>query len=356
MTLRPVLKGVRHTVPVALLWQLVELVKRWHVPPDELLAGSEFGETNAVDAPERIPLPIMCNLLQRARLLTGEAGLGYYLGLHTRVSLYGYVGFAALTAASVRDALELAVRFAPVFSTALLMRLGSEGSQACVSFEERADFGEARDIVLTSMMLGMKEVGNMLTGRELEGSMAFAIPRPDYFEKFWHLDDRCRFGQSTNRVLFDAAVLDMPIVLADRAAQRIATQMCERALNELGFDTELGDRVSRLLWKEEGGLRPFEEIATRLNISPRTLKRRLAAQGLSFSRLVEGERQTKALQLLRSSRVSLDEVARALGYTSATNFGRAFLRWTGKTPTGYRRTIWGGQERTRAAAKASQRR
>ena len=355
MTLRPVHQGVRHTVPVALLWQLVELVKRWRVPPDELLEGSEFGETNAEDAPERISLETMCNLLQRARLLTGEAGLGYYLGLHTRVSLYGYVGFAALTAASVREALELGVRFAPVFSTALSMGLSIEGSQACVSFEERAELGQARDIVLISMMLGMKEVGKMLTGHELEGSLDFAIPRPEYFEKFRPLDHRCRFGQSTNRLVFDAAVLDMPIVLADRAAQRLASQMCERALNELGFDTELGERVSRLLWKEESGLRPFEEIATHLNISPRTLKRRLAAQGLSFSHLVEGERRTKALELLRSSRVSVEDVARALGYTSASNFGRAFLRWTGKTPIGYRRAIWGGQKRTRAAAKASQR-
>jgi len=59
-------------VPVALLWQLVELVRRWHVPPDELLSGSEVAQANPEDAPERISLSTMCDLLQRARVLTGS--------------------------------------------------------------------------------------------------------------------------------------------------------------------------------------------------------------------------------------------------------------------------------------------
>src|SRR4029077_12940998 len=118
-----------------------------------------------------------------------------------------------------------ASKSAPVFSTALSMAFGIEGSQAFVSFEERGDFGEARDIVLISMMLGLKEVGRMLTGRELPGSLEFAIPRPDYFEQFRPLEIHSRFDRPSNRIVFDAAVLDMPIVMADRAALRLARQI-----------------------------------------------------------------------------------------------------------------------------------
>src|SRR5579864_5860696 len=70
-----------HTVPVTLALQLVELVKRWHVPAEELLSGVPLSQRTLEDPLERFPVTTMCDLLERARLLTGEPGLGYYLGL-----------------------------------------------------------------------------------------------------------------------------------------------------------------------------------------------------------------------------------------------------------------------------------
>jgi len=79
-----------HTVPVALALQLVELLKRWHIPDVELLSGVRLGPNALEDPLGRLPVSTMHDLLERARLMTGEPGLGYYLGLQKRVSLYGY--------------------------------------------------------------------------------------------------------------------------------------------------------------------------------------------------------------------------------------------------------------------------
>src|SRR4029077_19190511 len=113
----------RHTVPVSLALQLVELVKRWHVPPEELLSVVSLSPAGLVHPLDRLPVETMGQLLEHARLLTAEPGLGYYLGLQKRVSVYGYLGFAALSASSLREALELALRFSPLFSTAITMDL-----------------------------------------------------------------------------------------------------------------------------------------------------------------------------------------------------------------------------------------
>jgi AraC-like DNA-binding protein len=72
-------------------------------------------------------------------------------------------------------------------------------------------------------------------------------------------------------------------------------------------------------------------------MSTRTLKRRLAEQGVTFSSLVDAERRDKALLLLRTVHHSVNEVAQVLGYSALPAFIRAFARWTGTTPTEYRR-------------------
>jgi AraC-like DNA-binding protein len=76
-----------------------------------------------------------------------------------------------------------------------------------------------------------------------------------------------------------------------------------------------------------------------MHLSPRTLKRRLAEHGVTYSSLAEGELREKAMLLLRSVDLSLEQVAERTGYSDVANFTRAFRRWTGQTPAQYRRSL-----------------
>src|SRR5580700_9652937 len=81
-------------VPCSYALNLVELVARWGIPPQELLLGSCLAARDLEDPSGRIPLTTMNALVGRARDLTEEPGLGFYLGMQKRVSMYGYLGFA----------------------------------------------------------------------------------------------------------------------------------------------------------------------------------------------------------------------------------------------------------------------
>ena len=72
---------------------------------------------------------------------------------------------------------------------------------------------------------------------------------------------------------------------------------------------------------------------------PWWLKRKLAAEGASFTSLVERERLERALSLLRDPKLTLEEIAQRLCYSSVPNFARAFRRWRGETPAQYRRAL-----------------
>jgi len=230
------------------------------------------------------------------------------------------------------------VRFAPVFSTAIAIELRVEGPLTSLCLEERMDLGPARDMVLISLMFGLQTIGSALTAREQQGAAEFAFPEPAYYPRFRHLSPNARFGQPVSRMVFNSETLDSPIVSADATGLSLARSLCERQLEELGFDAELVDRVRRVVAEAEGGFRSLEEVASLIHLSTPTLKRKLAAQGASFSSLVERERRDRALVLLRSSRLSIEDVAERLDYANGSTFVRAFHRWTGTTPAAYRRS------------------
>jgi AraC-like DNA-binding protein len=323
--------------------RLVELVGHWEVRAEELLRPFELREADVAAPAARFSTAVYVALTERARQLTGEPGLGYAWGLQMRISAFGFLGFATLSAATLRDAIELAIQYAPLGSTAEGMRLDVDGGVASIVLEEDDDFGSVRDVLLTARMAGLWRIGEMLTGRSLRGTAEVALPEPPWHTRFAQLVPPVRFGQPTTRLLMDAALLDLPLVMADATGHRAAREQCERELATLSTGGRLVRAVQGLAWKASGEPRTPREIAESVKMSPRTLRRKLALQGKLLSEIVDEARRDRALLLLRSSDDSIDAIAERLGYFNAQNFARAFRRWTGMAPAAYRRSPSSGK-------------
>jgi AraC-like DNA-binding protein len=314
---------------------LVEVSSRFGVEADELLGplGLEVGAL--LDPATRLDAEQIVSLIERARMLTGEPGLGVYLGLAMRASWHGYLGFAVLTAKDVGDALRMGERYVATRTTALAFKLTVEHGEAAVSVQESAAFGSARDVVLLAVLLGFASIGQALTGKELEGRVELALPRPDWFERLTREVprlERVRWGCGAHRLVFDAGLLQMPFQLADPTAQKLAADQCEKELAALDVSSGFSARVrERVLG--EAGVNEVDAVAKALAVSTRTLKRRLAAEGTSYSELLEAERRARAEHLLKNTTRSVKEIAAALGYADTAAFSHAYTRWTGKSPT-----------------------
>jgi AraC-like DNA-binding protein len=325
------------SIPAVQALHLVELVRRWGVSPAALLRGIDLDERALSDPNRRVAADVLVPLVERARTLTGEPGLGIYFGLRMQVASHGYLGFAAMTAPTVGEALDLAARFAPVLTTAFTLRLTQTEKTAALVLDEEADFGPARDAVLFALLVGIWRIGCTLTGRELGGHAELSFPEPAYFSRFRPVAPNVRFAQARNRLVFPATTLALPLSSADPAALQLAREQCERAIEALGFEGRLVGRVRAAVSKAGGGFRTLDEVAAKLGISSRTLKRKLATRGTSYSDLLDQARLERARELLRSDRRSIEEIAETLGYSDVANFTRAFRRWTGTTPAAHRR-------------------
>jgi AraC-like DNA-binding protein len=324
-----------HSLPAVHALHLAELLERWGIARGKLLDGI-VAEEALVDPAARLSVSDVERLVARAREISGEQALGLFLGLQMRVSAHGYLGFAAMAASTVREAIELAARFAPTRTTALSLHLDVEGPQAALTIDELADFGTARDVVLTTLVVGLWQIGQAVTGQALRGEAEFSLPEPTYRARLDTMGPRVRYGARSTRLVFDAAVLDLPLTMADAVAMRLAREQCERALASLG-EGQLPARVRALVARHGGGFRSLEEVAAELHLSPRTLKRRLAERGVAFTTLLEEQQRDRAIALLRSPDLSLQDITDRLGYSDVANFGRAFRRWTGASPAAWRK-------------------
>ncbi len=317
---------------------LAELAARWGVSKADLFEGTGL-DVAALTAPRaRLSLTTMGVLFQRATALTGEPGLGFYMGLQMRISSHGALGLAAMAAPTLGEALELAIRFMPTRTDALALRLETHEGKASLYLDELCPLGVGREALVFSLLVGLHQMGTALTGKRIDDTADAAFPEPDYVARFQHLTGgRMRFDREAHRLIFPAAALDYPVLHADPVALELGREQCQRELDDLGFQRKVAARVRALLPKEPLGFRSLEEAAALLGVSTRTLKRSLASEGTEFSAILDDLRKARALSLLRSPELTLAEVAERCGYSDVPNFTRAFRRWTGTSPAAHRK-------------------
>lgn len=147
-----------------------------------------------------------------------------------------------------------------------------------------------------------------------------------------------RFGSERDALSISNEVLARPNHLADDGISRFLISHLEAEIISLGTETPVEALVEREISRSlSEGIPKMGYVARRLAMSERTLHRRLSERGLSFKAMVEETRRHVAENLLRESRYSLTEVAFLTGFSEQSAFNRAFKRWTGHTPTAFRR-------------------
>ena len=147
---------------------------------------------------------------------------------------------------------------------------------------------------------------------------------------------RCavKTGADVDEIVFSRENADYPVVTADPYLERLCVRLCEETLARLGKKTSplkvrVENAIATLL---PHGEMHFDAVAAKLGMSGRTLSRKLALEGHSFSGIVNDLRLALARRYLAESDMSISEIAWLLGYSEVANFTHAFHRWTGTNP------------------------
>ncbi len=251
---------------------------------------------------------------------------------------FGIVGFAALASGTLAEALQRLERHHRAIYDVNLAQVRPCAEGLCI------EWGVARGrpgaLVDETAIAALMQLTREFTGRPVRAlAVDFVNPRPGDmrpYEDFF--GGPVRFGQPSTRVVLAASDLALPLRGADAALLALLDAQAERLLQEVAAVTgPLAVWRQALVGLIRSGRTQLADLADNLQMSPRSLQRRLADQGISFQALLGQTRQQLAEAYLRDASVELAEVALLLGYSEQSAFTRAFRQWTGQAPLQWRR-------------------
>ncbi|GAB4531597.1 MAG: AraC family transcriptional regulator [Haliangiales bacterium] len=254
------------------------------------------------------------------------------------VSSMGVLGFAIKSAASVRAALSRLRRYQHLTNTLAAFDV-LEHTPRAVLVEQRFGPVSLGQLLATEVsLLTTVQIWRGLLGDEIAPS-ALYVRRDDVDTGPYQDFCRCPIyvGAERGRFEFDASWLDLPIASADADMAVYFDHTLDKMAQSSQQQPELVTAVRQVLARAlPDGLPAVREVASAVGMSVRTLQRRLKAEGSSFASVVDQVRVDLATAYLENRALTISEVAYLLGYAEASSFSRAFRRWHGDSPEGYR--------------------
>lgn len=305
--------------------------------PARLLDGTGL-DLAALEAPDcQVPLPLCLRVFANAFALDFEPGLGIALGRQLNLRSHGFLGYAILSSRTIGEAIDLCIRYFRTRTSLIEIRLFREDDRAVVQLDERAPLGLLGGVLMDALLTLMVVCGCQVTGRDFMGEVRLAAARQPHHDDWPEMARATlRFDCAFNQIRFPRIGLQLPIAQPDPQLQQMALVQCEAELKRLHDSGGLLADVRRVAKAHMAEDATLEHTADRLGMSPRSLRRRLAELGTSYQMIIEQLRRGRAVELLLHSTLSVEQIAAELGYQDPSNFGRAFRRWTGMSPRGYR--------------------
>jgi AraC-like DNA-binding protein len=309
-----------------------------------LRAGlSELGLERARDEtngfPQRVSAIGQCKFLEYAAEAMDDSAFGLHLAGQIDPRDAGIYFYAGSAARDLGEALALFSRYCRIVNEAF--RLTQRSADTAIEFEFVGLPRYASRHNMEYVVAGIRIALRTISGRNITpAKVTFAHNRNSdlrEFERFFGCP--VEFGAPNTAFQISATALRLPLITADPKLLRVLQPFCDAAAMERNVKpgtlrSAVESEVEKLL---PDGKAKAENVAKALALSLRTLARRLADEGTTYSEVVDQLRKSLAIQYLKDPGMSLAQIAWLLGYEGSTSFNHSFKRWTGRSPSADRR-------------------
>ncbi|HEY3949179.1 AraC family transcriptional regulator [Phenylobacterium sp.] len=330
----------------AVLTGFVETARGLGLDPHRLAAEAGVPREALSDTEMRVPSKAMSQLLELAAERSRTEDFGLRMAANRGMSTMGVIGLALRNQPTARRAMEMLVQYAWLQNELLRVRLEDEGEDTLLSFG-MAGWTDRQGGELI-MGIGFRLLRDLCGPgwRPREIRFLHAAPRSlEGCRRFFGMTPL--FNQEVFGLLLDRCDLDKPSVIGDPGMAAPLNRYLEH-LAAGRSATLRGQVVDLILSMLPNGGCTADRVAHRLGMDRRTLHRRLALEGTSFTEILEGARGELATTLLANSDRPMQNVAETLGFSSLSAFGHWFKRHFDCSASRYRAI--GGRTRTGAGA------
>lgn len=290
------------------------------------------------DLENRIDYPAFGRLLLACEQLTRCDHVVLLICQQTRLADFGLAGQCALCGETAGEGLRNLVDHFNLHSSASVVSVITMGDFASFAYAIASpDMTVTRPFQLGAMTIAFNVLQDLCGPDMLPTVVTFASSAPANLAPVHrHFRAPLRFDSDESAVIFQRHWLDRPLPSIDPVVRR---QVESRIRSEEASTLADFPATVRLMLRKRLliGDCSMAGIAALLGMHRRTVDRHLQRHGVGYSELLESVQKDAACQLLLDTHLQVQQVAEALHFSSAANFATAFRRWTGVTPSEYRR-------------------
>ncbi len=307
------------------------------VPLEPLLKGTGINFVDFTKLDKPLEFKQYLKLISNARELAKRPDYALMLGEQFFINHDGALDCRVMSSEYTQAAMELLVEYQSLFMSFLDLSLDITDDYGVFSLEEKVPLGDALPHFVEYCFAILYSLGNFCHGqKKLDLEFEFSYDKPKSngeFERFF--DSTLRFNCSANRVILPRKILKQSLVFSDTKSALVNDQLCRQHIGKKDSDDNFILKVKTCMRSISFIDVSVETLADKLCMSPRSLRRHLNNQGVSYKILLENERKRIAIKRIEKHDISIEELAQHLGYQNSSSFSRAFKRWFGMSPNHY---------------------
>ncbi|PTQ89012.1 AraC family transcriptional regulator [Agitococcus lubricus] len=315
---------------------LVELGQEQGMLLRDCLAGTQLSAYQLQNSQTQVSahqeLTVVDNLI--GHLLPKTPHLGLLAGQKYKLNTFGIWGFALISSPTLRDALNLGIRYVDLTFAFNQVRLEEDERYVSIILDgEAIPSPYRRFLVERDMASIMTMFHDLLNIKAPLTQLHFQAPAPTHILPYEAYFGICpQFNQANNRIVFERHFLQLAIPHRNANTALISEFQCRELLARREQRLGIAGRVRDLLIMQPHNPPSMEDVAQQLCMSSRTLRRHLQADGVSYRLLLDEVRMALAEELLTLEHITSEEIAIRLGYSEVSNFLHAFKRCKQMTP------------------------
>lgn len=327
--------------PVYKVAVLADVMADLDISAQQLLAGVDISLEALHSADTRISRRQLLSAYRNAVALSPVPHIGLLVGRKLRVSEYGMYGYALMSSRTLDDALAFAIKYHQLATPTVRMSLyrDDDDSDAIFMMEDITFDDAILEFNLSLQFALVLSLFEDMVGEDFEfKQVRCSLPAPKHAAEYRKiLDCEVVFGAAHDALVFDEWWLSKTLRRANAITSEMLEKTCAELLQTMFAKDDIVSQVTAAVTASlEQGL-DVDEVARQLNMSARTLRRRLSESHSSYQQILQDVRCQIATAYLRDTQMTIDDIASRVGFTESANFRHAFKRWTGHPPSFYRK-------------------
>jgi len=319
---------------------LAEAIEAAGRDPDDVLRSVGLDRAAVSDRHRFFPSAAFTLALEEAARVTDDDCFGLHFGERYHPKDIGALAYVVLNSATIAAAFENVARYFRIYNEAATVSFVRTERQAHLQHQLRGvPLQRRRQHEEYALTVGTAII-RMMAGSEwrpLEVRFEHEAP-PRTNEHTRIFGAPVLFRCDGNVMVIEREFCDRQVPTADRRLYPILEDYLERQLESRPTENRFVVSVRTAIGNAmKDGEPKVTDVAAAIGVSVRTLQRRLGEAGVDYRALVDDIRHELALRYLKDRQHTLSDVAYLLGYSEISAFSRAFRRWTGSTPSDYRR-------------------